>query len=381
MNSIWRLLTSFGLACVLLSYLCALTFFGTLYQESFGLYEAQRRFFDSWFVAFPMPGGQLVLVVLATNLVLGGIVNLRKSFSRLGILVTHLGMVLLLVAGWVKYYQAVEGSARLYEGQETDRFESFHDWEVALLERLPDGRVKEHLIAHEQIAQRPEDRTTIRSDELPFTVELSGFLPHCEPQPAARAPRGARVVDGFWLAPQAFEKEAGARIAGVYAALRESDRAVHEGILWGFGPRDGRPVPWTVEAGGRKWQVVLRHRSWQLPFTVHLKRAVRVDHPGTTSPKAFYSDVVRSQGDVLTASRIQMNEPLRHLGYTLYQHQMGTDPERGPWSGFQVSYNPSDQWPKYACYVIALGMLLHFGMKLSRHVRGESLRRLHGGVA
>jgi hypothetical protein len=47
---------------------------------------------------------------------------------------------------------------------------------------------------------------------------------------------------------------------------------------------------------------------------------------------------------------------------------------RGPpwWSVFEVAKNPSDAWPKYASYVILIGLLLHFVPKLLRHLRSSS---------
>jgi hypothetical protein len=34
--------------------------------------------------------------------------------------------------------------------------------------------------------------------------------------------------------------------------------------------------------------------------------------------------------------------------------------------------NPADQYPLYACIVIATGMILHFGRKLTRYIRVEA---------
>ncbi len=39
-----------------------------------------------------------------------------------------------------------------------------------------------------------------------------------------------------------------------------------------------------------------------------------------------------------------------------------------PWSGLTVVQNPSDQWPKWSCYIIALGLTIHFALKLNRYV-------------
>lgn len=72
-----------------------------------------------------------------------------------------------------------------------------------------------------------------------------------------------------------------------------------------------------------------------------------------------------------------MNEPLRKDGLVFYQTSFGEDPKNpmGFYSMFEVANNPSDQWPKWACYVIALGLLGHFLRKLWLYLRDEDRRR------
>jgi len=66
-----------------------------------------------------------------------------------------------------------------------------------------------------------------------------------------------------------------------------------------------------------------------------------------------------------------MNEPVRHDGYVLFQ--TGWGPQTFPlrpdlYSEFTVVENPSDQWPKWACYLIGIGLLFHFSLRLKRYV-------------
>jgi hypothetical protein len=62
--------------------------------------------------------------------------------------------------------------------------------------------------------------------------------------------------------------------------------------------------------------------------------------------------------------RIWMNHPLRHRGETFYQS--GTIPGEGKDSGtvLQVVRNPGWLLPYLSCAVVAIGMLIHFGMNL-----------------
>jgi hypothetical protein len=38
-------------------------------------------------------------------------------------------------------------------------------------------------------------------------------------------------------------------------------------------------------------------------------------------------------------------------------------------SGFQVVENPSDHWPLISCIIVAIGLLIHFVMMLSRAMK------------
>ncbi|HTE04910.1 MAG TPA: ResB protein required for cytochrome C biosynthesis, partial [Planctomycetota bacterium] len=79
-------LASLRLSCTLLVFLALLTWLGTLEQVNTGLFEVQKKYFESFFVihhagplAIPLPGATLVMSVLFVNLVMGGLVRIRKG--------------------------------------------------------------------------------------------------------------------------------------------------------------------------------------------------------------------------------------------------------------------------------------------------------------
>jgi hypothetical protein len=181
------------------------------------------------------------------------------------------------------------------------------------------------------------------------------------------------VIDGYVVVKKEPEKDAEYNVAGVYAAFRDkASGATTKAILWGI-----ESHPLTLSGGGKTWVVDLRKRRFQLPFTVRLDKFTFETHPGTMQPRVFLSDVTKIENGREQALKITMNEPLRYKGYTLYQASFG--PEGAPpgsphYSVFEVVSNPADQWPKWACYVIAFGLLWHFAMKLLRFVKSENRR-------
>ena len=89
----------------------------------------------------------------------------------------------------------------------------------------------------------------------------------------------------------------------------------------------------------------------------------------------FLSDVTKTEEGAQQKSKITMNEPMRHKGFTLFQSGYGPPNVPVDWphySDFAVVSNPSDQWPKYSCFIIAAGLLFHFSMKLMKYVRSEN---------
>jgi hypothetical protein len=60
---------------------------------------------------------------------------------------------------------------------------------------------------------------------------------------------------------------------------------------------------------------------------------------------------------------IRMNEPMRHRGETYYQADWNKATERG--TVLQVVRNPGWQLPYWSCGIVALGMIIHFGLNLS----------------
>jgi cytochrome c biogenesis protein ResB len=373
-------LSSLWLAATLLVLLALLTWLGTLEQVHSGLFEVQKKYFESIFfihnagpVPVPLPGATLVMGVLFVNLLLGGIIRIRKGKATVGILITHFGIAFLLVAGFIKAYFAEEGHVRLFEGNRADTFQSYHHWEIAVLEKQSDGKVRE-VVAPEQTFENANrsKKTTLSSPQLPFTLEVLDFLENSTVRPKGpmfQAP--LPVIDGFFLERLTLAKENEENIAGAYVAVIDrKDGVRREGILWG-----ATEQPWTVQFGGKTFGVELRRTQYPLPFTLRLDDFNKEDHPRMDMAKSFESDVTVFEGSTTRPVKIQMNEPLRSHGLVLYQASWGPSnarPGTPLFSVFSVVSNPADQYPLYACIVIGFGLLLHMSSKLFRHVRSQA---------
>jgi len=380
MRALIRLISSFGLSCSLLILLALLTWLGTLEQVHTGLFEVQKKYFESFYLvhdfgsfSLPLPGANLVMCVLAVNLLVGGIVRLRRSWDTAGVLIVHLGIVLLLIASFVKNYHSEEGHLTLYEGQSGNAYQSYYRWEVAIGRAVGAGQVQEYLVSQEDFLHATgSNSVTLKADDLPFELDLAHFMPNCRPMPKGPMfETEVPVIDGFFLQSEARNPTAEQNVAGAYAVARLPDGTRSEGILWGLDT-----APWTVSVGGTDWTVDLRHQLYPMPFTIGLDVFTKEDHPRTNMPSMFSSDVIVTEPQISPRPvKIAMNEPLRSQGLVLYQASWGPSNARPGdplFSTLSVVQNPADQYPLYACIVIAIGLLLHFSRKVLAYVRTEA---------
>ncbi len=379
----FNFLASYGFACIIFILLMVLTFLGTIEQVDEGLFEVQKRYFESMFVVHHLfgvipillPGVYLLLILFSVNLVLGGIVRMRKNKYTVGNLIIHAGMLLLIFGGFVKNEFSIDGHLTLAENQRSSEFESYFLWELVLSPMEPQGQTVEYVIPDEQFASVNEsDPATFVREDLPFDISVNRFLPNCEPSPVGPAEAGSvRGVDGFYLKEREKEKEAERNVAGVYVQVKEKATGEsQEAILFGMSQ-----APLTIDAGGKAWSIDFRRRRYVLPFAIALNKFIKETHPRMEMAKQFSSEVTKIENGVEQPVKITMNEPLRHKGYTFFQASfIEADPQRGTpvMSTLAVVRDPADRIPLYSCIVITVGLMLHFTMKLGRYLRREQKR-------
>ena len=95
--------TSLRLTVTLLAFGILLVFVGTVAQADEGLYQAQARYFKHWYiwgisffghkVPIPLPGGYLIGTLLLINLTAAHIKRFQLKWKKLGIHLTHAGVM------------------------------------------------------------------------------------------------------------------------------------------------------------------------------------------------------------------------------------------------------------------------------------------------
>ncbi len=397
-GKIFDVLSGFGLATITLLLLAALTLFATLEQVQFGLYPTLNKYFATdWKHVFvlpelyingkylplpPVPGGYWVCALLLLNLILGGIIRIRKGWDHAGNLIAHFGIILMLVGGGVTYHFSERGNMAIVEGGTSNTAEDYFEYVVEVAE-IKDGKPEDiHVIRGKDIADLTRDKLrTFRLPDFPFDLQLMGYLPNTVPVSISeRAPNSnQRIADGYFLAenPETNPPEPAEQFtAGCYARILQRDGKMSEPFILAGASFH----PFTWREGERIFTIDMHKRFWPMPFSVKLDEFTADFHPGTSMASRFVSDITRIENGGEAKVTISMNEPMRYEGLTFFQASYGP-PGAGPgqklYSVFEVVKNPADKWPEYSLWIVAFGMLVTFMIKLVGFVAGGSRKKSH----
>jgi hypothetical protein len=387
---IFDLLSGFGLATILLILLGLLTWFATLEQVEHGLYATLNKYFH-WkslfllpeiqgkMVPLPLPGGYWVGVVLLINLTLGGVIRIRKGWKHAGNLISHLGIIFMLVAGGVAHHFSERGNMAVREGEASNTAEDYFEYVVEVAEIKDAAPDSIHVIRGKHLDDLCAGKNRVfKFPNLPFDLEIGGYLKNSMPAAITeRAPAASELVaDGYYLMERPDEINAEANTAGCYARIVQRDGKKSDPFILAGASFH----PFTVKHGERVFTIDMRKRLWPMPFTVKLDEFTAAFHPGTMKPAKFISKVTRIENGGEAKVTIQMNEPMRYEGLTFFQASYGP-PGAGPgqkmYSVFEVVKNPADHWPEYSLYVVAFGMLVTFLTKLGAYLAATSRKNRH----
>ena len=368
LDRIARFFTSLKLAVVCLGFAVVLVFIGTLAQVDEGLYAVQARYFQSFVIWWSpkgadwkipvFPGGYLIGGLLLINLIASFVERLRLVRGRIGLMMAHAGLILLLVGQFATDQLAVESHMRLTQGEPSNYSEASRDTELAVVETTDKEAdqvfpIPEHLLARQ---------SEIKLPELPFVIRVRQYQRNARlfqragegtnHPPASIQGVGRDVV--LQAAPAVTKMDE----RNVPAAVIEL--ATPKGSLgtWLVGLALDQPQPLSVE--GRSFTLQLRPTRYYKPFSLTLLKFTHDKYPGTDIPKNFSSRVRVERPDTgeNREALIYMNNPLRYAGETYYQSSYD---ERDPRvSILQVVRNPTALSPYHACRLVGIGLLIHF---------------------
>jgi hypothetical protein len=372
----WNALASFSLGVVLLILLIVLTLLGTFSQAKIGLYDTQKKYFDSVYftedfygIPLVLPGVYLILGLLFFNMLAGGLIRIRKKPQTIGVIIAHFSILFLIVAGWVSFHWKKEGNMALLPGETSDVVQAYNDWQIEIRE---EGASQVHVIRDSLYADcsNGKSRTFYRSG-LPFELRVSEYARNCDvvEEGHPQLPASATRLEHFAVMPINVDPKNEANRGGaVIEAIDANNRqTLTKAIIAGMQDGPGNPVrpPVVIKVGDKKYSVAMVRERWKVPYQIHLDKFTVELYEGTEKAKVYQSEITKKDDLGDEKHVVGMNEPLRHSGYTFFQASYGRVTEDSPYyTVFAVVKNPSDEWPTYACIVATLGLMLHFILKL-----------------
>ena len=378
------LITSLKLTIVCLAAGMVLIFAGTLAQVHLGIHEAQQRYFQSFFVWWPpegraiklpiFPGGHLIGGVLLINLIAAHAKRFRWTWRKVGIHLTHAGLIIMLAGGLFTDLFAVESHMRLANGETKNYSEDARRDELAVIDTTnPD---------FDQVTAIPESvlrrNHIIGHPSLPFQIVVRNFFQNSRlqvinegdtnAQPLANRGPGAQVM--VQPMPRATAPD-DQNVVTAAIEIIPTDGAGHvQGSLGTWLVSDELDTPQKFSWMGKTWQLTMRPARYYKAYSVTLQKYTHEKYAGTEIPKNFASQIalIDPERSLNRDALIYMNHPLRYRGETYYQAGFQKDDSA---TILQVVHNPSFLAPYVACVIVAVGLLVQFGY----HLVGFARRR------
>lgn len=366
----------------------ALIFFGTLDQVHYGIYEVQKRYFESflvvwsypkqwlwgntlqWFV-LPLPGGYLLAILLLINLVCAHFKYFVAKWSKFGIALIHGGIILLIISGVITSLFQNESQMWLTQKIPTNYSESTREYEFVIADINPTSP-KTYLISEEELKNKKEAKL----QGSPFSLQLVKFYPNSDLglrsanpniKEKSLATHGAGVKMDIVVFPKPISyRQDEPNMPTAYVTIKTDDEVIGTWLVSTIINNQFPPQKFTYN--DNDYAVALRFKRTYFPFSLELLEFKHDLYPGTDIPRNF-SSLVQIIDPIKETDRsvlIYMNNPLRYNGYTFYQASYG---ERDSSSVLQVVRNPGWLLPYLSVLLIGLGLFFHFTIHLLKYLK------------
>ncbi len=329
-------------------------------QKFFGLPEAWRST-----LAFPFPAGLTLGTLLMANLLAAHIMRFKLTWARSGILVTHAGLIILLLGEFITAFFAVEGRMIIEEGETCNTVINLHKLELVVSLPADKDHLWETTVPNSLLRKEGQ---AISHDDLPFDIVPDVWYVNSSiqrPDATNRATAGKGLKE--WMAVKRAEvsgtaSEQTVDTPSMYVKLIDKETGKELGV-WLF--TTVYSTAQQIKVGGKEYDVRLRFEETRRPYSLFLKKFTYDRYPQTNTALNFASLVQLKDpetGDDREV-KIAMNDPLRHRGETFFQSGWNDRTERG--TVLQVVRNPGWQLPYWSCAIVSLGLCIHFGFVLS----------------
>ena len=366
-NKYIKLIGSPKIFSFIVMWMMVLVFVGTLVQKDVGLYVAQQQYFSSWFkwlLFIPLPSGKLTMVLMFINLSCYFFRPGIFRFQKLGITITHSGVILMLLGGGLTSYFSHEGSLLFEEGQSVDFYENYYEKEFAVVD-VSNPDFDNFTVFDSRLLY---EGNILSHSTIPFKIEILDYFNNCKPVSRiySSSDEFKGMAKNFFLQDIKSEKEYEKNLSGVIFRISESGE--EDGIYINY---VGQPITEQIKVGDVNFMLILRRERTYLPFDLSLIDFEKIMHPGTNIAKSYSSKVNLDDDGVSRNVLISMNEPLRHRGYTFYQASF-IEGDGKDWSVLATVKNHGRLFPYISTIIMCIGLLFHMLFMVSGRLRKEN---------
>ena len=328
------------------------------------------------------PGDQWVSFILA-NVALGAVFIAGTAVlhaKRTGVILIHLGLIMLLAGEVVSSLMKVESQMKLDEGASQSWTQDIREVELAVVDHS--GADRDEVVVVPQAML--EKQGTIADPRLPFEVRVDRFYHNSSPrgpqQPGAAGNALATAGSGVGIAMVPQPRVSGVagdegEVQSAFVTFQKGGQSLGTYLvsvpLWADPMLARLNDEQPVVVDGKTYHVQLRYQRIYEPYTIKLIDFTHDRHVGTDNAKNFASRIrlIDPARSVDREVVVRMNSPLRYAGDSIFQ------------SGFMpgdkttvllVVSNPGWLVPYVACVVGAVGMTIHFGIMLAAFLRRQA---------
>lgn len=333
-----------------LPWLMVLTVLGTVSQKDIGLYEATQTYLHSiilWLGPVPTPGGLTIIALIFLSLTIKFLFFSKWNRQESGIILTHLGILMLLLGGIITIATTKEGFMIIPEGDSASHFGDYRQRVLTLAQED-----KEPVIFNFEDLKKDQE---INIGEI--KIKLLDLCENCAVQsPTGKYENLKGLAKNMELYAVASAKNKEENFSGLTFTAFKGEKTLGTYIVM-------EDIPRTSEVAGI--ETTLGRAQTRLPFTISLQDFRQVLYDGTVKPRDYESDLIVDDNGVSWPVTIRMNEPLRYKGYTFYQSSFDQTPQIEI-TVLNVVKNEGRLFPYIASFIIFAGLLLHFFIRIKR---------------
>ena len=288
--------------------------------------------------------------------------------KRTGIILIHIGLILLLIGEFVSSKLKVECHMDIEEGSYAQYSYNAHEVELAIVDKS-DSKVDRVVVVP---GANLMPGKVLNDQRLPFPIRIEAYYENSAWYDAGDRPMepGPRATAGL-----AAQQRAEVRKINKYAGTGESASKTDMPGIYATPLKDGKPTGMYVTRlqadgneeinyDGKKYAFQLRPKRYYKSYRVYLNKFSFDRYEGTNMDRNYSSDIrlVDPEQREDRSVRIWMNHPLRYKGETFFQASFDAATERA--TVLQVVANPAWRLPYVSCVIGGAGLLIHFGIVL-----------------